>query len=417
MRSRNGRTGGAPPWVKLLVAAIAVLAGLDSCGRPATVESSPPRSVSTALAAKGAFSIAEVHSAMIVANREIDVSPKVGGRVTAVSADLGETVGAGQILFAIVRGDYEARFRQASAALQSAEASLTRTSDAGQQQQIIQAQAAVDEAQVAYSDSSSLYAKTRKLYESGAIPKQQLDDVEARFENAKIQLESAGKSLALVREKSGPQSDAVALGQVEEAKAEVDLAKIQLDSTIVRSPIDGRISYRNVEAGEMIAPSTPAFIVIDEGTLLAETGVSDRVVGRLHEGMKIRVLIDALGGIPVDGIVESVSPAVDRRTLLYQVRVRMGNESGRLRPGMLAKLEIPIESDSDALLVPESAVFSADGSDSVYVVADGIARLRRVTLGDSDGDHVEILGGLAAGETVVTGGQEFLNDGDRVISR
>ena len=84
---------------------------------------------------------------------------------------------------------------------------------------------------------------------------------------------------------------------------------------------------------------------------------------------------------------------------------------------MLAKLEIPIESDSDALLVPESAVFSADGSDSVYVVADGIARLRRVTLGDSDGDHVEILGGLAAGETVVTGGQEFLNDGDRVISR
>jgi multidrug efflux pump subunit AcrA (membrane-fusion protein) len=406
-----------PLLLMLAFAVTASLLGFDSCVKRAAIESRPPRSVSTAQVVSGPFAIVEEHSARIAANREIDISPKVGGRVHTVAADLGETVSAAQILFTIDPGDCEAQYRQAAAALQSAKAALTRTSDAGQEQQVIQAQAAVDMAHAAYSDAKSLYDKTKRLYDSGAIPKQQLDDVETRYTSAEIQLESARKSLSLLRDKSGPQSDAVAAAQVEEAQARLDLAKSQLDATIVRSPIEGQVSYRNVEPGEMIAPSTLAFIVIDERTLLAETGVSERVVGKLRGGMKIKVLIDAIGGIPVDGIVESVSPAADPRTLLYQVRVRIGNETGRLRPGMLAKLEIPIEVRSDAILMPESAAFSVNGNDSAYVVADGAARLRRITLGESDGSNVEVLAGLAAGETVVTGSQEFINDGEKVIAR
>ncbi|MDA8426600.1 MAG: efflux RND transporter periplasmic adaptor subunit [Treponema sp.] len=398
-----------------LLLALAVFAGFGSCTRRPAVVPSFPVAVLTATVARGPFSVVEEHSARIAARREVDISSKVGGRVQAVLADIGSRVRAGQTLFTIESGDYEARYRQAQAALQSANASLTRTSEAGQEQQIIQAQAAADAAQVAFTDAAGLYAKTKRLYDAGAIPKQQLDDVDARCKSAEIQRDSARKSLALVKEKSGPQSDAVAEAQVNEAKARLELAASQLEATTVRSPIDGLVSYRNVEAGEMTGPSTPAFIVIDESSLLAETGVSDRVVGLLRTGMKIRVSVDTLAGAPLEGVVDSISPAADPRTLLYRVRVLLRGEG--LRPGMLARLRIPVETRSEALLVPESAAFSVDGADSVYVVENGAAKLRRITLGASDGRSVEVLGGLSAGETVVIAGQDFLNDGEKVDAR
>jgi len=419
MSSRITRSGRAraigPSGCAIALFAAVILAASGSCARRPAAAAGQAKAVSTARVERSPFSVFEEHSARIAARREVDISPKVGGRVRAVLADIGGRVRSGQTLFTLERGDYEAQYRQAEAALRSADASLTRTSEAGQEQQIIQAQAAADEAQVAYADADGLYGKTKRLYDSGAVPKQQLDDVEARRKSAEIRLESARKSLALVKEKSGPQSDAVAAAQVGEAKARVELAASQLEATTVRSPIDGRVSYRNVEAGEMVAPSTLAFIVIDESSLLAETGVSDRVVGLLRTGMKIRVSVDSLGSAPLDGVVDAIGPAADPRTLLYRVRVLLRGEG--LRPGMLARLEIPVETKSETLLMPESAAFSVDGVDSAYVVENGAAKLRRITLGASDGRKVEVLGGLSAGETVVAGGQDFLNDGEKVIAR
>ena len=398
----------------LLAAALAT--GLASCAKREVVQASPPRAVRVALAERRSFTVDALYSAKIAANREVDIVPKVGGRVSAVRADVGSVVRSGQVLFTIDPSDYDAQYRQAKAALESASAVLTRTSDASQEQQVIQAKAAADQAQVGYDDSKSLYEKTQRLYDGGVIPKQQLDDVEARYKAAEIQLESAKQNLDIVQTKAGPQNSDVATGQVDQAQAQADLAKSQLDATVVRSPIDGRVSFRNVEAGEMVGTSSLAFIVIDDTSLLAEAGVSERVVGRVARGMPVSVAVDALGDGAIAGRVDSVSPAADPRTMLYQVRVRIDGADGRIRPGMIAKIRIPLETRQDALLIPESAAFSANGSDSAYTVENGRAHLRRITLGESDGSSVEVLSGLSAGESVVTEGQEFLSDGDQVIA-
>jgi multidrug efflux pump subunit AcrA (membrane-fusion protein) len=402
----------------LASAAAATLLSLASCARKAEVVAKPALSVRTAKVEKRDFSIDTLYAARLVADKEVSIIPKVGGRVASVRASLGSAVTAGQVLFTLETGDYDAQYRQAQAALQSANAALTRTSDAGQGQQIIQAQAAVDAAQVAFDDAKGLYEKTQRLFDGGAVAKQQLDDVEARYKGAAIQLDSAKQSLALVRDRAGPQSADVASGQRDQASAQADLAKRQLDSTVIRSPIAGKVSLRNVEVGELVGPSSLAFVVIDDRYVLAEAGLSERVVGRIRAGMRIPVSVDALGETDgrggLSGVVQSVSPAADPRTMLYQVRVRLDNKDGRLKAGMLARLRIPVAGETGALLVPERAVFSSGGGDAVYVVEGGLARLRPVSLGESDGSFVQVRQGLAEGDSVITEGQEFLADGDPV---
>jgi RND family efflux transporter MFP subunit len=203
---------------------------------------------------------------------------------------------------------------------------------------------------------------------------------------------------------------------------------------VIRSPIAGRVSYRNVEAGEFVGSSTLAFVVIDERRVVAETGLSERVVGAVRKGMMMELVVPTLGEGALSesalregrlrGTVDSVSPSADPRSMLYTVRLIVPNPDGHLRGGMLARVRVPLETRRGALLVPERATFSENGGDYVLVVSsgpatgaeagEGLASRRLVKLGESDGSHVEVIEGLAEGELVITAGQEFLGDGDKV---
>jgi len=100
--------------------------------------------------------------------------------------------------------------------------------------------------------------------------------------------------------------------------------------------------------------------------------------------------------------------------MLYMLRLSVPNLDGRLRGGMLARVRVPSETRRGAVLVPERATFSENGADYVFVAREGLVSKRLVKLGESDGSRVEAIEGLAEGDLVVTAGQEFLGDGDRV---
>ncbi len=411
----------------LLAAALAL--AFASCVRRAETVAGRPRLVSAEPALRRDLALSAEYAASIAPELEVNITPKVGGKVAAVLVEVGMAVDRGQALCSLDASDYEAEYRQASAALGSAEASLTRTSDSGLEQQTLEAESAADQAGVAYDEAKSAYDRTKRLYDGGSVPRQQLEDVETRFKAAGIRRDAADKDLALVRDKAGTQANEIASSQVDQARAQADLAKSRLDATVIRSPIAGRISYRNVEAGEFVDSATLAFVVIDERRVIAEAGLSERVVGRVRKGMTMELAVPALeaaaqGGEKVSGTVDSVSPAADPRSMLYAVRLLVPNPDGRLRGGMLARLRVPIETKLGALLVPERATFSENGADYVMVAVSspetaGAARLgkaakRLVKLGESDGSSVEALEGLSEGELVITAGQEFLGDGDPV---
>jgi HlyD family secretion protein len=429
-RRRAARLARASTVLSLAAAlAVASLAALSlgSCARSKEGAVRPPRAVRVAAVERRDFALFSEYAARISPALEVSVTPKVGGRISAVRAEVGELVAKGAVLLELEASDYDAQYRQAKAALGSAKASLARTSDSGQEQQTLQAQASADQAAVAYDEASSLYEKTKRLYDSGAVSKQQLDDVEARYKSAGIQLDAARRSLAIVKDKAGSQSSDIAAGQVDAASAQADLARSQLEAATIRSPISGRISYRGVEAGEMIGTSTPAFVVIDDSSVVAEASLSERQVGLVRPGMRIEVAIPALGSKPFAGRVDSVSPAADPRSLLYAVKVRMPNPERRIKGGMIARLRVPFETRRGAVVLPERAVFSENGGDYAFVAAnsgdaaDGQggegkrrAEKRLLKLGETDGESVEAIEGLSPGELVVVEGKEFIAAGDPI---
>jgi HlyD family secretion protein len=389
---------------------------LAACQKPPAKAERKPRTVAVLPAERRDLVIESEYAARIFPDRQVNLTPKVGGRVLEVSVEVGDPVAAGQALLTIDASDYDAQYRQAMGALQSAEANMTRSNDAGQESQLIQAQAAYDQARMGYDETKKAWDKTKRLFDGGVVSRQQFDEVDVKLKGAAIQLDAATKGLDLVRDKAGPQASEVLSGQVDQARAATDLAKGQVESAILRSPIDGRVSYRNVEAGELVGPSSLAFVLIDDRSVLAEAELSEKVVGSVREGMRIDIVVPALGPEPRRGTVAFVGPAMDPRTLLYAVRIRLPNPDGSMRAGMLARLKLIIERRRDAILVPERATFTEGGADYVMVVHGGVAKKRRLALGQTDGSSVEALQGLEAGEFVVVQGQEFVGDGDPVIA-
>jgi RND family efflux transporter, MFP subunit len=398
-----------------VAAAIIAAAALASCSKPKQAVVRPPRAVEAVRLSPRNFALETEYAARILPSTQINVTPKVGGKVEEVLAKVGDHIEKGQVLLMIEPADYDDQLRQAKAALQSAQAQLTRSNDAGQESQVLQAQSNADQARVQLDEVQKAWDKTKRLFDGGVVSKQQMDELDAKLKASTIQMDAAEKALTLVRDKSGKQASDVLSSQVEAAQAQTDLATRQLEATSIRSPLSGHVSYRDAEPGAMIGPQTLVFVIIDDSSVLAEAGLTDRAIGFVRPGMSLKVLIPALGPSGErSGTVDRVAPASDPRTNLYTVRVAIANGDGRIRPGMLAKIRFPIEQRRQALLVPERATFSENGLDYVVVDSGGQAKRRQVGLGESDGSLVEIAEGLEPGDVVVTAGQEFVSEGDPI---
>ena len=400
------------PFLGLSAFALAALAACTPARKEATQQA---KSVTAAAAVRSTITIQLEYPARIRPRQEIIVSPKVSGRVAAVDAEVGQAVRAGDVLFTLEAGDFEAQNRQAKAALDSAQANLTRTSDSSLSSQVLQAQAAVKQAQVQYDDAKDLSDRTEKLFNDGTASRLQRDNARAKADSAAIALDTAQQNLALLQDKAGPQSTGLASTQVDQAKASAELAQSQLANTIIRSPITGVVSTRNVDAGELVSSAVPAFVVIDVSSLTAEASVEESTVRTMHRGQAVPVKVDTDSGTLLNGVVETISPAADPRTQGYLVKVRVQAPGAAVRPGMFARLTIPVETRRDVLVVPNSAVITETGVSSVFAVVDGRLRKTTVQTGISDDAVTEITGGIGEGTMVVTEGQSFLNDGDPVV--
>jgi multidrug resistance efflux pump len=401
-----------------LAAAILAVLAAAGCGPARQAAPQTVKKVTVAAAVRSTIAISLEYPARIRPRQEIVVSAKIAGRVASVKADVSQPVRRGDVLFTLESGDNEAQLRQARAALESARANLTRTSDSTLSSQVIQARAAVKQAQVQYDDARDLHERTQKLFTNGTASRQQLDNVKARLDSAGIALDTAQQSLSLIQDKGGPQSTGLASTQVDQAQATADLAESQLQNTIVTSPITGLVSMRNVDAGELVSSAVPAFVVIDVSSVTAEASVEESMVEKIHKGQVVSVSVEPAGTDTLQGVVETISPAADPRTQGYIVKVRIASPGAALRPGMFARVSFPLEKRENVIVVPNSAVVTETGVDSVYAVVevDGVTVVRKTTVrtGISDEAVTEIAGGLDKGTLVVTEGQSFLNDGEKV---
>lgn len=201
--------------------------------------------------------------------------------------------------------------------------------------------------------------------------------------------------------------------EFESAKAAYELARLELGYTTITAPISGVVAQRMAKPGNLIALNAPVYRIVDNSYLEAVLNVPEREMGTMKPGLPIRMMVDALAGQVFEGEVGRISPVVDSQTGTFRV-VGVFRGQDKLRPGMFGRLNIVYDERDAALTVPRIALIEGSGESAVFVVENGKAVRKVVQLGYVNGEYAEVLGGVDAGEQVITQGRVAVRDGAEV---
>ena len=335
-------------------------------------------------------------SGYVTARRRATVSSKVTGKVMEIFVEEGKAVKRGQVLARL--DDSQLRAMQSVDQAQLAAASKV---------------AAENEARL--KEAELTLGRRQQLVKEKVISKAELDSAEAEVESLKARI-------------------ALAHQQVEVARRQLDARQTDLNDMVVRAPFDGVAISKDAQPGEMISPvsagggftRTGICTIVDMSSLEIEVDVSESYINRVKPGQPVEALLDAYPEWRIPSKVITSVPSADRQKATVKVRIGFDQLDPRMLPDMGVKVSFlseaaPVASAAEQarprVLVPKGAIRSADGTSIVFVVHGDRVERRAVKPGANDGDLIEVISGLNAGDRVVTEGVATLTDGARVKER
>ena len=234
------------------------------------------------------------------------------------------------------------------------------------------------------------------------------------------QLQLANQEVELQRLKALYDAGGISKSDYDAVEMSYNIAKTQVENlvenTILRSPVDGVVTARNYDAGDMFAMSAPIYVVEQIKPVKILVAISESEYTKVKKGDSVEIVADALPEITFYGKIVKIYPTIDPTTRTFNVEVVVANNYSTLRPGMFARVKIDFGANSN-VVIPDVAVVKQQGSGErfVYVLnADGTVEYRKIVLGRRMGKEYEVLEGLSDGDKIVTGGQIRLKDGVKV---
>jgi HlyD family secretion protein len=326
----------------------------------------------------------------LVAREEVLVGAEVDGlRIVTIDADVGDRVGAGQVLARLDHAQLDTQLAQSEASIAKAEAAIQ------------QAQASIAETQASALQSQASLERTQTLRGNGNASAEQLLARQTEVKVAEARIASAQETAhSAVADK--------ALAQAQRDDVALRIARAE-----IKAPVAGVVSERQARIGAVVGMSSqPLFRLIRDGEVEFQAEVTETGMPRVAIGQSVELQLTGFDR-PVRGTVRLVDPTVDATSRLGRVAVTLPAQAG-LRPGVFAQGSIET-GRRPALTVPLSAVFfSAEGA-YVQAVRDGnVVDRRPVETGFVGDGRVEIRRGLAEGEAVVLRAGSFLRSGDRI---
>ncbi|HEX2220187.1 MAG TPA: efflux RND transporter periplasmic adaptor subunit, partial [Gemmatimonadales bacterium] len=250
-----------------------------------------------------------------------------------------------------------------------------------------------------------------------------VDDAELRAEGARAEAErhltrqSLTRTRELLAQKASSQSELErAEATARSTEAQHQLLKVRLDRTTVRAPFSGVTGRRLVSLGDYVTTSTGLLTLQTVSPQRAVFQVPERYAEELKVGQEVTFRVAALPGRDFTGRVDFVDPVVQLPGRTITVKAQVPNPRRELQPGMFIEVRLTTEVRPSAVVIAEDAVLPIQGTNYVWVVLDGKATRRQVELGVRTPGFVEARSGVEAGEQVVVGGQERLQEGAPVAA-
>jgi membrane fusion protein (multidrug efflux system) len=244
-----------------------------------------------------------------------------------------------------------------------------------------QARADLAGAEAALAESRSQYNRSRELFSTKALSQSQMDQLEATLKTN---------------------------------EARVAAARAKLDDTIIRAPFAGRIGFRRVSVGSLVNPGTVISTLDDTSVMKLDFTVPQAYMFGIKPGLEVTSQIAGVPNRTFTGRVTTLDSRVDPVTRSIMVRAELPNPDGVLKPGMFMTAKISATA-LQALLIPEGALVPEQGKTFVFVVKNGVAMKREVTIGRRRPGEVQVTTGLDDGERVVVEGTQKIRDGTQVL--
>ncbi len=300
------------------------------------------------------------------AYKETRVTPLVGGRITAVNAQLGDYVKKGQPLATIFSSD----LAQEQMEYLKVEANLNL--------HVTQAE------------------RYRKLAEIGAVSVQEKQEVDARLQEHHAEHASHRQRLKLL---------GLTEAQIDNLN---DAANVRAE-VIVPAPSSGVITARSVNLGQVVAMADSLFSVTDLATVWVMGNVYEKDFGVMRMGAKVTVSSPSYPGRQFSGTISYLDPRVDPTTRTAQARIEVPNPNQALKIGMFVDVAMNTTGAQEALVIPKAALQTVGNEQVVFVhLGGGQFQVRKLQLAEEVGDAVRVVSGVSAGEKVVTEGSFFL---------
>jgi RND family efflux transporter MFP subunit len=378
----HGRLIAVAVAAVLLAVAGAVVA-LQS--RAVTVETATARTVT------GSQAAAVLNASGYVTPRvRATVAAKITARVKEMLVEEGMHVEAGQVLARLDDVDAQRRLSASRAELEVA-------------------RAAISDLEVQLANAERTQGRQMDLRREGVTAAEALD-------NAITAVDSLRARITLARE------------QVRAAQAAVAIAEQDVENCTVRAPFAGIAVSKDAQVGEMVSPvsagggftRTGISTIVDMASLEIEVDVNESYIARVRPGQRVEATLDAYPDWHMPASVRTVIPTADRQKATVKVRISFEQLDPRILPDMGVKVAFLTEQGSGEAepaaktLLPRAAVRNEGGRDVVYIVSNGRTERRAVRTKAARGDEVEVVAGVAGGETVVVSGPPSLKDGQRV---
>jgi HlyD family secretion protein len=395
-----------------MIAAAVVVSGGCSGKKP---QSTPGVSVQAATVQRKTISEVVSTEAVLYPKNEASIVPKITAPVEKFYVNRGSHVKAGQRVAQLENKDLQAAVTQAKGAYEQAEAAYATNTQVNLPAQIQNARLDANATHQAMESARMVYQSREKLYKSGAISRNLMEQARVAYIQANNQYQMAEARLQGLQKVGQSAGKQTAEGQLAAAKGAYEAALAQLQYSEIRSPISGIVTDRPLFEGQMATAGTPLMTIMDLSRVIGRAYVSPEQASQLHVG-DAATIISGNGGAPVPAKVTVVSPALDPNSTTVQVWVEAANPGEKLRPGATVNVQMVARSVKNALVVPAAAVLTGDGGVTTVMVvgADHVAHQTNVQTGIRQDDEVQIMSGLREGQQVVTEGAYGLPDGAKV---
>jgi HlyD family secretion protein len=434
---RSAKRKGSSNWASKWIVSGVTLFVLLGVGRTvysrmnAATEVEIQRVTATAPTGPGGVNAGDVilnATGYIIAAHKIELASKVVGRVAWIGVEKGDKVREGQVVVRLEDDEYKAQLQQAKGQLEALQAKLQELENGSRPEEIAVAKANWEVAKADLVNARVNLDRIRKLAAEGVFSRQQLDDAVAKYDSQAARVASLERTYELV--KIGPRKEQIdaARGQIVEAKGRVDFFQTTLSNTVIKAPVTGTILERAVEKGEFVTTSfvgdrgAKGYVVsiADLNDLQVELDINQNDFAKLGPKQKGIITTDAFPDRKYNGYIYEISPEANRQKATVQVKVKVINPDGYLRPDMNASVAFiadapPANMTSNAppkpsIVVPASAV--RDGA--VFVMLNGKAVKRPVKVGPTQSNGLKIEDGLFGGEDLLVRPPAELQDGDRI---